>query len=91
MSPLAEMTLSENALDFIDDARLIGLLAGPAPDAAAVRDVVAKSLEKHPLGLEETVAPEDFLVVEWADLRVVEYLGAARGLGRVALVLSQTC
>ncbi len=54
MSPLAEMTLSENALDFIDDARLIGLLAGPAPDAAAVRDVVAKSLEKHPLGLEET-------------------------------------
>ncbi len=78
MSPLAEMTLSDNALDFIDDARLAGLLSGPAPDAAAVRDVIAKSLEKHPLNLEETA----LLLKADAPEQVERIFDAARELKR---------
>lgn len=56
MCALANMTLSENATDFIDEILFGRLLAMPRPDAATVRDIVAKSLEKHPLSLEETAA-----------------------------------
>ena len=48
------MSLSENAVDFIDDARLSALAqAGPA-DAARVRYIIAKSLSKQALSVEET-------------------------------------
>jgi len=48
------MTLSEGATDFVDDGYLSSLVeAGPA-DAAEVRDVIAKSLSKEPLTVEET-------------------------------------
>lgn len=54
MSRLPSLTLSQNATDFIDDAALSALLAQPAPDAAQVRDVIAKSLAKQALTAEET-------------------------------------
>lgn len=54
MCALAAMTLSENAVDFIDDARLVALASRPAADTAAVRDVIAKSLSKQALSLDET-------------------------------------
>lgn len=47
--------LSRSAGDFIDEPRLHGLLAGQY-DAGLVRDVLAKSLEKQALSLEETAA-----------------------------------
>ena len=45
--------LSSSAYDFIDDAYLEGLLSGTASDAE-VRDLIAKSLAKEPLSVEET-------------------------------------
>jgi 2-iminoacetate synthase len=47
------MKLSKNAIDFIDDGYIHGLL-GVKPDAGRFREVVAKSLAKHALTLEET-------------------------------------
>ncbi len=45
--------LSRSGLDFIDEDRLHGLLdAGPAP--AEVREIIAKSMAKQPLSVEET-------------------------------------
>jgi 2-iminoacetate synthase len=52
--PFPSLELSEGAVDFIDDARLHELLEQPAPDSAEVRDVVAKSLAKQALSVEET-------------------------------------
>ncbi len=54
MGALATMKLSEGAVDFIDDARLEGLLAGARPDDRQVGDVIAKSLAKSALTVEET-------------------------------------
>ncbi len=54
MSGLPGMQLSQGAVDFIDDAYLIQLLDGPKPERQAVRDVIAKSLAKQPLTVEET-------------------------------------
>ncbi len=54
MRALAELTLSSGAADFIDDARLTDLAEGPRPDVARVRDIVAKSLAKQHLSVEET-------------------------------------
>ncbi len=54
VSELPEMKLSRDAVDFIDDAYLTQLLDGPKPGQEAVRDVVAKSLAKQPLTVEET-------------------------------------
>ena len=54
MGTLATMKLSEGAVDFIDDARLEGLLAGARPDDRQVDDVIAKSLAKSALTVEET-------------------------------------
>ena len=42
------------AVDFIDDAYLTQLLDGPKPERQAVQDVIAKSLSKQPLAVEET-------------------------------------
>ena len=54
MRTSATMKLSEGAVDFIDDARLEGLLAGARPDERQVGDVIAKSLAKSALTVEET-------------------------------------
>ncbi|MFO7820944.1 MAG: [FeFe] hydrogenase H-cluster radical SAM maturase HydG [Lentisphaeria bacterium] len=55
MPALPNMKLSEGAADFIDDERLEKLLAQPEkPDASEVRDIVAKSLNKEALSVEET-------------------------------------
>jgi 2-iminoacetate synthase len=43
-----------DAVDFIDDAYLTGLLAGPQPDRSHVRDIIAKSAAKQALSVEET-------------------------------------
>jgi 2-iminoacetate synthase len=51
---LAVITKSSEAVDFIDEPRLSGLLKGPRPEASAVRDVIAKSMELQALSLEET-------------------------------------
>ncbi|HRX85459.1 MAG TPA: [FeFe] hydrogenase H-cluster radical SAM maturase HydG [Phycisphaerae bacterium] len=54
LSTLPNLSLSSGARDFIDDARLEGLLGGPASEPAVVRDLIAKSLAKEVLSTEET-------------------------------------
>ena len=54
MITMPPKTLSPGAVDFIDDGRLQGLLDAPRPDAARVRDVIARSLAKQALSVEET-------------------------------------
>jgi 2-iminoacetate synthase len=46
--------LTGGATDFIDDLRLQALLAGPAPSAARVRALIAKSLSRQSLSVGET-------------------------------------
>lgn len=78
MPKLPEMTLSDGAVDFIDDAALTALLAAPPPEAAAVRDVIAKSLSKTALSVAETAT---LLNARDPDL-VEEIFAAARELKR---------
>jgi len=78
MSTLAEMTLTDGATDFIDDAKLESLLRGPGPDAVRVREVIDKSLSKEPLTVEETAV---LLRAEAPDLGE-EIREAARSLKR---------
>lgn len=54
MSGLPKMELSQGAIDFIDDDYLTQLLNASKPDRQQVRDVVAKSLAKQALTVEET-------------------------------------
>jgi len=56
MCPIMSSQLSDGAVDFIDEDRIDGLLAGPTPDAREIRDIIAKSLAKEPLDLAETAA-----------------------------------
>jgi 2-iminoacetate synthase len=56
MSGLPKMNTTRDAVDFIDDAYLTKLLSGPTPDRGLVQDIVAKSLAKQPLTVEETAA-----------------------------------
>ena len=78
MSAMASMTLSGGAIDFIDDGRLAGLIANSRPDAVRVREIIARSLEKQPLTVEETAA-----LVATADRDLVEEIfEAARRLKR---------
>jgi len=54
MSSVIDLTkLSQNGYDFIDDEHLNGLLDRRV-DAVEVRDVIAKSMAKQPLAVEET-------------------------------------
>jgi len=78
MTTLCKMTWSRAAEDFIDGERLENLLTRPAADAAAVRDVIAKSLAKQALDLEETAL---LLRAESPEL-VEEIFDAARTLKR---------
>jgi 2-iminoacetate synthase len=54
MSGLPSLELSQGAVDFIDDVYLMRLLDGPPPEQKLVQDIVAKSLDKQPLTVEET-------------------------------------
>ncbi len=69
-------TLSENAIDFIDDDYITGLLEGTPPDAGRIREIIAKSLAKEPLSVKETC---DLLLTSDSDL-VEEIFEAARQL-----------
>jgi 2-iminoacetate synthase len=54
MSPLPVVSYGKHARDFIDDSFLAGLLDQPPPSRAEVRDVIARSMAKEPLTVEET-------------------------------------
>lgn len=54
MQGLPKTDLSRDTVDFIDDRRLTGLLSGPLPERERFRDVLAKSLAKEALSVEET-------------------------------------
>lgn len=56
MCALAAMKLSDGAVDFIDDARLEALASRAPADPAQIRDIIAKSLDKQALSVEETAA-----------------------------------
>lgn len=76
MNSLPSMKLSAGAADFIDEAYLFGLLGGPRPESARVRDIIAKSLEKQALSVEETA---QLLLADTPEL-VEEIFAAAREL-----------
>ena len=54
MTTLSDRALSRDAVNFIDPARIDRLLEHAPPDAAEVRAVIAKSLAKEALSVEET-------------------------------------
>jgi 2-iminoacetate synthase len=54
MSGLPRMDLSKGAVDFIDDGYFMQLLAGAPPERSRVQDIIAKSLAKQALSVEET-------------------------------------
>ena len=72
------MTLTEDAADFVNDAYLNDLLHGPEPEAVRVRDIVAKSLSKQDLDVEDTAV---LLRVQSREL-LDEVFDAARKLKR---------
>lgn len=51
---LPDLTLSRGAIDFIDDDRIDALIRDTRPDRSRIRDVIAKSLSKQALSVEET-------------------------------------
>lgn len=71
-------SLSADAVDFIDDAKLEAMVAGMKEDPEAVRRVIAKSLRKEALSVEETAI---LLGAESPEL-VEEIFEAARTLKR---------
>ena len=68
--------LSKNGIDFIDDAKLDSLVKSVKEDKVRVREIIAKSMEKKPLAVEETAV---LLSAESPDL-VEEIFNAARQL-----------
>ena len=54
--PLPSLDLSKGGRDFINDTALTELLAQKEPDAAEVRAIIQKSLNKEPLNLAETAS-----------------------------------
>ncbi len=54
--PLPSLELSKGGRDFINDNELTELLAQKEPDAAEVRAIIQKSLNKEPLNLVETAS-----------------------------------
>ena len=71
-----DKTLSKGAFDFIDDAKIQSLVDNTVEDAGRVREILAKSLEKKPLSVEETAA---LLAVKTPDL-LEEIYNTARKL-----------
>jgi len=78
MCAIASSTLSDGAVDFIDEDRLSGLLAAAPPAPGKVREIIAKSLAKEPLSVAETSV---LLRCEAPEL-VEEIFQAARTLKR---------
>ncbi|MBL7219020.1 MAG: [FeFe] hydrogenase H-cluster radical SAM maturase HydG [Phycisphaerae bacterium] len=78
MCAMTSLTLSNGAVDFIDEDRLGALLNAPPPAPAEVREIIAKSLAKEPLSAAETSA---LLRCEETEL-VEEMFDAARTLKR---------
>ncbi len=70
--------LTEGYRDFIDDAKLEKLAKLPKPDIKRLRDVIAKSMDKKPLAVEETAT----LLAADAPEMVEEIFEAARELKR---------
>ena len=54
MGRMPSMELSQGVVDFIDEARINNLLQGSRPDSGRVREIIAKSLSKAPLTVDET-------------------------------------
>ena len=78
MSSVIDLTkLSQSGYDFIDDDHLHGLLERQA-DPAEVRDIIAKSMAKQPLAVEETAA----LLAANSPEQIEEIFDAARQLKR---------
>lgn len=69
---------SNFCIDFIDDSKLESLIKDTRQDKIRVREVIAKSLEKQPLAIEETVA---LIAVKDRDI-AEEIFEAARKLKR---------
>lgn len=78
MCALATMTYGTHGVDFIDDDYLQSLLDGPRPSEQEVRDIIARSMAKEPLSVEETAV---LLRADQRDL-VEEIFAAARQLKR---------
>lgn len=70
--------LTKDCVDFIDDNALESLIAGTSEDPGLVRAIIAKSLEKVPLTVEETSA----LIAATSPDLVEEIFDAARSLKR---------
>jgi len=68
--------LSKDAVDFIDDSYIEEVLAAAEEDPVRVREIIAKSLEKIPLSVEETGA----LLAADSDDLTDEIFAAAREL-----------
>ncbi|MGO8748611.1 MAG: [FeFe] hydrogenase H-cluster radical SAM maturase HydG [Thermoguttaceae bacterium] len=77
MSVVKAKRLSSVAIDFIDEPHLLGLL-DRTTDRGEVRDIIAKSMAKEPLAVEETAV---LLAAESPEL-VEEIFAAARQLKR---------
>lgn len=73
-----DTALPADAVDFIDDAKLEAMVAGMHEDPAAVRAVIAKSLRKEALTVEETAV----LLGATSPALVEEIYEAARTLKR---------
>ncbi len=78
MTTETRFALSRHAEDFIHDDRLARLIETTRPDAARVREIIAKSLAKEALTVEETAA---LLAADSPEL-VEEIAEAARRLKR---------
>ncbi len=68
--------LSDNCVDFINDDDISKLIASASEDEVRVREIIAKSMEKQPLTVEETAV----LLAADSDELVEELFDAAREL-----------
>lgn len=76
MSKMPSLELSKGAVDFIDEPYINSLLSGAKPDAVRVREIIAKSLSKEALSVEETAT---LLLADTPEL-IEEIFAAARQL-----------
>ena len=78
MSNLPSLELSNGASDFIDETHFFALLAAKRPEAARIREIIAKSLDKQALSVEETA---ELLLADTPEL-IEEIFHAANELKR---------
>ena len=78
MSGLPAIKLEKNEIDFIDQARIGSLIETKSPDRTRVREIIAKSLDKQPLSIEETAC---LIAANEPDM-IEEIFDAARKLKR---------